>query len=156
VTTGLKGNATEAAVLNALVARNFDVLIPFGQGQPYDLVAHFPSENFLRIQCKTGRLVDGCVAFNSRSTDHGRGRRPYLGLADVFGVFFPPTETVYVVPVQEALGFCVRLRLGPARNNQKRGIRFAADYEIDRWTAESLGELVEAGAPVPDNAVSLA
>jgi PD-(D/E)XK endonuclease len=156
MSTGLKGNATEAAVLNAFVARGYDVLIPFGEGQPYDLVAHLGSGRFLRVQCKTGWSRDGCVVFNGRSTDHGRGRRPYLGLADVFGVLHSPSNAVFLVPVKEAPGFAPRLRLGPARNNQKRGIRFASDYEIDRWTPESLLELVEPVVALPSVGVSVA
>ena len=30
------------------------------------------------------------------------------------------------------------MRLEPPRNNQQRKVRFAADFEIDRWMAEGL------------------
>ncbi len=139
MSTAIKGNATEAAVLGAFIQRGFDVLVLFGGGQPYDLVVDLGANSFLRVQCKTARPVDGCVVFNGRSTDHGRGRMTYDGLADVFGAYFSPTRTVYVVPV--APNFAPRLRLRPARNNQKRGIRLAADFEIDRWTPEALRRL---------------
>lgn len=39
-----------------------------------------------------------------------------------------------------------RLRLDRPRNNQRRGIRFAADYAIDRWTPAALHELVAPAA----------
>ncbi|MGH2983222.1 MAG: group I intron-associated PD-(D/E)XK endonuclease [Solirubrobacterales bacterium] len=142
MTTARKGNTTEAAVLGALVKRDFAVLVPFGDGQPYDLVVHLGAGQFGRIQCKTARLQKGCVLFNSRSTDHGRGQGTYLGLADLFGVYCPPTGSVYLVPVQEVPTSVVHLRLEPARNNQHRGIRLAADYEIDRLTIDGLRELV--------------
>jgi hypothetical protein len=48
-----KGNAGEAIVLAALVQRGFHVLVPFGDGHPYDLVVSFSHSAFLRIQCKT-------------------------------------------------------------------------------------------------------
>lgn len=99
--TAETGNATEAAVLNAFVERGFDVLLPFGGGQAFDLVVHVDGQ-FLRIQCKTARQRGGCLAFNSRTTDHGRGRLPYDGLADLFGVFAPSTSGVYLVPVSAA------------------------------------------------------
>lgn len=130
--TAGKGNATESAVLHAFVSLGFEVVVPFGGGHPYDLAVHLGDGLFARIQCKTGRVVPGCIAFNSRSTDHGRGRLSYLGLADVFGVYFPPNRVIYVVPVSEALGYVGRLRLEAPRNNQKRGIRLAADYAINR------------------------
>jgi len=141
--TVLKGTTTEAAVLSALVARNISVLLPFGGGGPYDLGADLGDGHFLRIQCKTARPVKGgCLSFNGRRTDHGHGRRSYVGLADVFGVHDPQTGSVYLVPVSEASYYAITLRLEPTKNNQRLGIRFAADYEIDRWSIESLRQLV--------------
>jgi hypothetical protein len=92
--------------------------------------------------------VGDCVVCNCRRTDHGYGRRPYAGLADAFGVYFPPTQTTYLVPVGEVLGFEIRLRLKPARNNQRQGIRFAADYEVDTWSMESLQEMAAPPEPL--------
>jgi PD-(D/E)XK endonuclease len=138
--TAGRGNAAEAAVLSALVSRGLGVSIPYGDGHPYDLVVDVGSA-FLRVQCKRAWPVKGCVVFNSRSTDHGRGPRSYRGLADIFGVYFPPTEAVYLVPIDAVADFEGRLRLEPARNNQKRRVRFAVDYAVDRWTLERLREV---------------
>ena len=153
--SGLKGNATEAAILNAFVERDLGVLLPFGDGHPYDLVVHLTMDRFLRVQCKSARLLEGCVTFNSRTTDHGRGRRPYLGLADVFGVYFAPSKTVYLVPVSEASTFQVRLRLRPTRNNQRQGVRLAAEYQIERWTLERLCEIATAPSEARDTMLRL-
>jgi hypothetical protein len=141
MTTALKGNRTEAEVLRALVERDYAVLMPFGEGHPYDLVVQISGEVFLRVQCKTARVQNGCLRFNSRSTDHGHGPGSYVGLADIFGVYCPQTLSVYLVPVLDVPRFEVFLRLEPARNNQRRRIRLASEYEIDRWTAEALGEV---------------
>jgi hypothetical protein len=140
------GNAGEAAVLNALVQRGFDVLVPFGDGQPYDLAIDLGADSVLRVQCKTGWLDRGCVRFNCRTTDHGRGRLSYRGLADLFGVYFPPRETVYLLPIDAVAEFQGRLRLEPTRNNQRWRVRFAADYEIDRWTPEALRRVAVNGS----------
>jgi hypothetical protein len=144
--TATKGNGAEAMILAAPVERGFEVCVPFGGGQPYDLVVDLGGFDLLKVQCKTGWEAKGCISFNARSTDHGQGRRPYVGLAHVFGVYFPPTGSVYLVPLDVA-GFHGWLRLEPTRNNRQKGIRFAADYEIDRWTIEGLLE-VERGAEV--------
>jgi hypothetical protein len=136
------GIATEAAVLAALVARNFDVLVPFGDGHPFDLAVQVAPGRFLRIQCKTAWSTTGCLTFNNRRTDHGRGRRSYLGLADVFGVHHRTSDAVYLVPLNAVAASQGRLRLEPTLNNQRRGIRMAADFEIDRWTTERLLALV--------------
>lgn len=150
------GNAGEAKVLAALVDRGFDVLVPFGEGQPYGLVIHLGHKEFLRVQCKTAWPRQGCVIFNSASTDHGRGAQSYLGLADIFGVYFPPSESVYLVPIEAVARFEGRLRLEPTRNNQRRRIRRAADFEIDRWSAESLREVAISGPTESEPALSVA
>jgi PD-(D/E)XK endonuclease len=130
------GNAAEAAVLGAFIDRGLGVLLPFGGGHHYDLVIALPSQQFLRVQCKAGRLRDGCILFNGCATDHGNGARRYLGVADLFGIHCSSLGCVYVVPVAEVPTCDGRLRVDPARNNQKRRIRFAADYAIDRWDVE--------------------
>lgn len=124
-------------MLADLVDLGLDVLVPFGSGHPYDLVVDLGGD-FVRVQCKTAWLRGGCIVFNSRSTDHGGGPRPYLGLADIFGVFFPPSKAVFLVPVVELPGFEGRLRIERTRNNQKKGVRVAADYALERWSAEKL------------------
>ena len=149
--TAETGNATESAVLNALVQRGFDALLPFGEGHAFDLVVHI-ERHFLRIQCKNARERRGCLAFNSRTTDHGRGRLPYDGLADLFGVYAPPTRGIYLVPVCAAPAYISHLRTAPPLNSQRRGVRFAADYEIDRWTLAALVEVVVAGRCEPPGA----
>ena len=125
-------------MLQALVERDLAVLLPFGEGHPYDLVMQVAEATFLRIQCKTARVLNGCLRFNSRSTDHGNGPGSYVGLADIFGVYCPSTETVYLVPVLEVPRFEVFLRLEPTRNNQQVGVRDARDYEIKQWTRQAL------------------
>lgn len=96
------------------------------------------------------------MVFNCRSTDHGRGPQPYVGLADIFGVYFPPTSAVYLVPLDAVAAFEGRLRLEPTRNNQRRRIRLAADYEIDRWTPESLREHLGKALPEPEPELAFA
>jgi hypothetical protein len=87
--------------------------------------------------------------FNCRSTDHGRGPQPYTGLADIFGVYFPPSSAIYLVPIDAVPGFEGRLRLEPPLNNQRRKIRLAAEFEIDRWTREALRDRLSGAAFEP-------
>jgi hypothetical protein len=143
--TAATGNAGEAAVLDALVQRGFRLLLPFGSGHPYDLVLALDDSIFLRIQCKVAWPRGGCLIFNCRSTDHGHGPRPYVGLADIFGVFFPLNERVYLVPVGAVAPSEGRLRVEPARNNQKRRIRDAAEFEVYKWSRTRLRLLARTG-----------
>jgi hypothetical protein len=129
-----RGNAAEAAVLNAMIRAGFHVFTPFGEGAPYDLVVDTNSE-LARVQVKCARIRDQCVVFNSCTTDHGQGRLSYEGRADVFGVHSPQLDRVYVIPVQDCPRFQTRLRCVPTRNNQHKNVRYAGDYAIERWAA---------------------
>src|ERR1700709_171574 len=150
------GNATEAMVLSAFAQRGFHVLIPFGDGHPFDLAIHLTGTEFLRVQCKTAWPKGGGLIFNGRSTDHARGPPPYVGRGEIFGVYFPPKQTVYLVPIDGVANYEGRLRVEPARNNQRRGIRMAADFGIDRWSAESLDEVVAKGRANPELELGIA
>jgi hypothetical protein len=110
------------------------VLVPFGSGLAFDLGVVLPPDGrFLRIQVKAGRVRKGCVEFNTCSTDHGSGTQSYVGRADVFAVQVPALDRVFIVPVCECPASKGYLRLDPARNNQRRRIRFAADYSLEEW-----------------------
>lgn len=143
-------------VLAALVGRGFDVLVPFGSGQSYDLVLDLANSDFLRVQCKTAWLQLGCLIFNSRSTDHGHGRASYEGLAEIFGVYSPANQSVYLIPVKAMPGFKGRLRLEPTRNNQRKGVRFAADFAIERWDLDALRSIGSSAAMDTEGALNFA
>jgi hypothetical protein len=136
-----RGDLTEAAVLKAFVALDLAVFLPWRHDLPFDLVVSADHKTFLRVQCKSGREREGCVLFNSAGTDHGRGRQHYRDRADLLAVWCPTIDQVFVVPVDEAAGYVTSLRLRPSRNNQVRGIRFAADHTVERWAATLSGRV---------------
>jgi hypothetical protein len=127
-----RGNAAEAAVLNAFIRADLHVFVPFGDGCPYDLVVECGTE-LVRVQVKCGRIRNECIEFNSSSTDHGRGQLSYEGRADVFGVHAHQLDRVYIVPVEGCARLRGYLRLVPTRNNQQRGVRYAGDYAVEDW-----------------------
>jgi hypothetical protein len=129
---------TEGAVLGELTKLGLDVLVPFRHDLPYDPVVHIPDGPFLRVQCKSGRERDGCVVFNSASTDHGSGRQDYRGWADVFAVHCPTLDRVFMVPVDAAASRGTCLRLEPTRNGQRARTRPADEYAVERWAAQVL------------------
>lgn len=84
---------------------------------------------FIRVQCKTGRIRNGSIAFATCSTNWNQGtRRTYHGEADVFAVYEPTTDTVYLVPVQDVGNKEAKLRLDPVTSVQ-RHIRWAHPYK---------------------------
>jgi hypothetical protein len=126
------GLRTEAAILAELVRRGYQVLIPFGTNQRYDLVLDMDGE-FVRAQCKTGRLRRGRVVYNTRSVrvnTRGWFASDYEGEADLFLIYCPELERIYAVPVDEAPASHGYLRVDPTRNGQEEGIRWARDFEL--------------------------
>jgi hypothetical protein len=45
------------------------------------------------------------------------------------------------MPITDITGFEGRLRLRATRNNQRRGVRYAKDFEFRRWTPDALRKL---------------
>ena len=126
------GLRTEAAVLAELVRRGYSVLLPFGVNQRYDLVLDLGGE-FIRAQCKTGRLKNGAVRFNPRSVRSNNREnffRDYRGEVELFLVHCPENSQIYAVPIDDAPASQCFLRIDPARNGQEQGIRWARDYEL--------------------------
>jgi hypothetical protein len=141
-----RGNAAEAAVVAALAAADIPVFLAFGEGLPFDLVAVTPPRgDLIRIQVKSGRKRKGCVEFNTCSTDHGTGPQPYTGRADVIAVHLPDPNRLFIVPVDGCPVSKGNLRVDMPRNNQRRRVRFAADYEFESWL-HGLGDAVGAVA----------
>lgn len=125
----LVGENSEGQVLAALLRANKVVLQPFGDSQRYDLVVDEQGV-FLRIQCKTGHLEKGAVTFSCCSLTWSGKRKPYHGEADLFGVYCPELDKVFLVPVAEVGSRRAALRYEAPRNNQVTGIREATAYEL--------------------------
>jgi len=127
------GERSEGMVLAALLRAGKVVLQPFGDNQRYDLVID-EDGTFVRVQCKTARWRREGESFQfdscSSQVHRGQGKRGYRGQADVFGVYFPVTDTVYLVPVDDVGTNLVVLRVAAPKNGQKKGVRMAADYRL--------------------------
>jgi hypothetical protein len=126
------GARTEAYILAELARRGYRVLLPFGFNQRYDLVLEVDGA-FLRAQCKTGRLRDGCVLFGAHSTCSNKKRnviRDYKEDVELFIVHCAETERVYVIPIADVTRTQGTLRIDPTGNGQDKRVRWARDYEL--------------------------
>ncbi|HXR32002.1 MAG TPA: group I intron-associated PD-(D/E)XK endonuclease [Solirubrobacterales bacterium] len=97
------GHRAEAAILSELVKRGYRVLLPFGVNQRYDLVLDCEGR-FLKAQCKTGRLREGviqCSTQSIQSNTRSTRWRSYTGEVDLFIVYCPQNDSVYVIPADE-------------------------------------------------------
>ena len=126
------GDITEAQILAVLVSRGEVVLIPFGDRHRYDLVLD-RSGNFVRVQCKTGRIIKGVLTFNSSSYSpfsRGRKARDYRKDADFFGVYCPDTHEVFLIPVKDVGRIKGFLRVVPTSNGQTKKVKWASTYKL--------------------------
>lgn len=131
------GDASAAMVLARLVQAGKEILVPFGENQRYDLVID-EGDKFTRVQCKTGRIRNGAIFFPTCSvtyhhpSNHGirAYRHHYQGDAELFGVYCPDNDSVYLVPVSEVGKVGASLRVEPSRNGQAERIRWAKDYHL--------------------------
>jgi hypothetical protein len=126
------GHRAEAAILAELVKRGYRVLLPFGVNQRYDLVLDCDGR-FLRAQCKTGRLREGviqCSTQSIQSNTRGTRWRSYTGEVDLFIVYCPQNDSVYVIPADEVPSTGMHLRVSPPRNQQDKRVRWANEYKL--------------------------
>lgn len=125
------GDRSEAKVLAALIDAGYDVSVPFGENQRYDLIIDDGSALF-RVQVKTGRLRDGVIIYNCSSSHAHRGgvSRPYFGQIEYLAVYCPDTGKVYMLPEEELTSTNAHLRVSPARNNMVKTIRWASRFEL--------------------------
>ena len=92
--------------------------------------------SFVRVQCKTGRLRKGAITFPTCSSTYHHPKNKgvadchqgYTGQAELFGVYCPETDDVYLVPVGEVGSRAGSLRVAPAKNNQIKKVRWARDF----------------------------
>lgn len=125
------GDTAVAGILARLLKKGYAILLPFGDSQRYDLVLDKDGQ-FFRVQCKSGRVRNGCIRFNSSSTEWYKRhrRRTYKGQVDYFGVYCPELDKAYLIPVDSVGETQGVLRISVPKNNQAKHVHWSDDYEI--------------------------
>lgn len=130
------GDISELAVMLEFKKKGIPVFIPFGDSCSFDLVV-YASGRFYRIEVKTGRPTgNGCITFDACSCTYegGRNRKRvnYIEKADIFAVYYPLSQKIYLIPINKDLPTSeVVLRVDPPKNGHKKYIRWASNYEFD-------------------------
>jgi hypothetical protein len=134
LTTDQKGNIAEAAIALAATKLGIDVYLPTGEGGRYDLILDLGGK-LNRVQCKWATRHGDVVlirCYSCRRTADRLVRRGYSAEEiDMFAGYCLELDTCYLIPFHELDGQrVVQLRLGPTRNNQKRRIRWAREFDF--------------------------
>ena len=123
------GARAEREVAYALARAGWQVFVPmFAPHSRVDLVA-LDGLVTHRVQVKSSVLRGEVISFRPFSNT-GNVPRTYDGEIDAFGVYSPELGRVFLVPITATAARNCSLRLGPAASGQRRGIRYAADYEV--------------------------
>jgi hypothetical protein len=132
------GAITQAKVLAALVEAGWVVMLPYMSITRFDLMIMDTQGRVYRVQCKTGQMFHGAIGFRpfslraaKKETGWHRIVSNYQGEIEYFGVYCPENGKVYLVPIEDApnRSICM-LRVDPPKNNQRKRIRWAKDYEV--------------------------
>jgi hypothetical protein len=127
------GDISEAKVLARFLQLGYTVLIPWSNGERYDMVIERVGQ-FSRVQVKTGRFFGDrgairCPLFNVNGSS--RQRMLYDGSQiDYFAIYCPDNDKIYLINIQKVKTTEIILRIAPPKNNRVGGINWAKDYEI--------------------------
>lgn len=127
--TKQKGDIAEAFVTYLLKQNGFNVLIPWGEDNRYDLVSE-KNGIFKRIQVKYATSKNGMVEVRARSCNNYNVIHYSPKDIDIIAVYSPDQHKVYLVPfsVIKDKSTC-NLRLNPTKNKQIKFITEATEYE---------------------------
>ena len=134
LTSNQKGAIAEAAITKRAVELGVEVYRPVMEGGRYDLI--FAVDRWLlRVQCKWAQIYRDVLVvrcFTSRRTKTGLVRRLYTpDEVDVFAAYCADLDACFLIPF-ESVGMSpvIHLRVARAKNNQRRGVRMAADFDF--------------------------
>jgi PD-(D/E)XK nuclease superfamily protein len=134
LTTNQKGAIAESAIVHAAFKLGVEVYRPLGEGGRYDLIFGI-QDRLLRVQCKSAVRRDNVVVvpcYSARRSRDGFVRRAYTGdEVDVIAAYCAELDRSFLLPLEVfEHRFAVWLRLTPTRNNQRRGVNWANEFEF--------------------------
>ncbi len=136
-----KGNVAELAIAAEAARRGLSVLKPLTEHERFDLVLGIGGRLF-RVQCKWASLRGEVVKVHLGSSYHSPTRgyvRTTYGAdeVDAIAAYCHDLGKCYLLAIADFAGMnAVHLRLGPARNNQRASLHWAADYEFPGAVAQ--------------------
>ncbi len=123
-----KGDIAEAYVMYALKQNGFNVLIPWGEDVRYDLVSE-KNGIFKRIQVKYVTPKNGVLEVRFRSSNNYNIIHYTDSNIDIIAVYYDKEKKIYFIPLSGADKGGYKLRLVPAKNNQKKFVTLSTKYE---------------------------
>jgi hypothetical protein len=148
LTTDQKGAIAEAAITHAAIELGVGVSRPLGD-ERYDLIFDL-GFSLIRVQCKWAPQKRGVILVPCRTCRRGANgfiRRSYSAAdIDAIAAYCPEQGKCYFVPIEHSADRTfIALRLAPTRNNQRRGINWAEEYEFAATLGRQNGAIAQLG-----------
>jgi hypothetical protein len=112
-----------------LIEDGWHVLFPIGENSRYDLIAEQKGK-FLRVQVKYVTPKKGVLDVNCRSSNNWSVLHYTPEEIDVLAVYDSVNKEIYYIPVSKINYSLFKLRIEPAKNNQKSKINLAKDFAV--------------------------
>ena len=143
LTPDQKGAVAELAIAHAAAELGVGVFKPLTDGERYDLIFETGAALF-RVQCKWAPIDGQTVivrCYSNRRARDGLRRRSYTASeADAIAAYCPGLDRCFFVPASRFDGHSqLLLRLAPSRNNQRRGVNWADDFDFGARLTALLG-----------------
>jgi hypothetical protein len=148
LTTDQKGAIAEMAIAQAAFELGVGVSRPLGD-ERYDLIFDL-RPRLVRVQCKWAVRAEDVIAvrcYRGRRNANGLLRQFYTAdEIDAFAAYCPELRTCYFLPLR-VFGdrTTIQLRIAPARNNQRIGVNWAAEYEFAATLGSGPGAIAQLG-----------
>jgi PD-(D/E)XK endonuclease len=149
MTTDQKGAIAEAAIALAALELGIEVYRPVAEGGRYDMIFDLGRE-LLRVQCKWGSAKGDVIIVHcnsTRRTANGFKRRPYSAAEiDAIAVYCGELRRCFLLPIERVDGQpVIALRFAACRNNQKRGVNWADEFDFAATLGRTQGAIAQLG-----------
>jgi PD-(D/E)XK endonuclease len=143
LTTDQKGAAAELAIAHAAAELGVGVFKPLTDGERYDLIFEL-RPRLIRVQCKCAVLVGSVLkvpCYSARRSSRGFVKLYYSASEiDAIAAYSMELRRCVFIPIDEIPGRSyVQLRLEPCRNNQRVGVNWAEDFDLEARLTALLG-----------------
>lgn len=135
--TSQLGNIGEVRVLSEFVKLGVPCYIPYGDGNPVDLIAQFNNKlNRIQIKSTAGLNKAGAMEWKVTRQEGYHGQRAQYNVNDIdyFAFYCLETDIVCLVPFDENFPVStLSIRLDNYTGNRLSTMRFAKDYQISNF-----------------------
>ena len=149
MTTDQNGAIAEQAIQFAATKLGIDVYRPVAEGGRYDMIFDL-EDRLVRVQCKWATRRDKVLVVSCQSARRcaeGFVRRAYTAAeVDAIAAYSLDLDRCFFIPIERVEGRpSIVLRLSPCRNNQRRRINWADDFDLPATLRRQQGAVAQLG-----------